>query len=76
MIKGCASFCVQKGKQGNLPDVKKTDRIRMISGILRHAPAYNGEMTDRPNITQNIIATMSNNEIIIEICRKNALREN
>lgn len=33
------------------------------------------EMTDRPNITQNIIVTMSNNEIIIEICRKNALRE-
>lgn len=34
------------------------------------------EMTDRPNITQNIIVTMSNNETIIEICRKNALREN
>ena len=33
------------------------------------------EMTDRPNITQNIIVTMSNNEIIIEICRKNALAE-
>ena len=24
------------------------------------------EMADRPNITQNIIVTMSNNEIIIE----------
>ena len=34
------------------------------------------EMTDRLNITQNIIVTMSNNEMIIEICRKNALREN
>lgn len=34
------------------------------------------EMTDRPNITQNIIVTMSNNETIIEICRKNTLREN
>ena len=34
------------------------------------------EMTDRPNITRNIIVTMSNNEIIIEICRENALREN
>lgn len=34
------------------------------------------EMTDRPNITQNIIVTMSNNETIIEICRKNALMEN
>lgn len=34
------------------------------------------EMADRPNITQNIIAIMSNNEIIIEICRENALREN
>lgn len=34
------------------------------------------EMTDRPNNTQNIIVTMSNNEMIIEICRKNALREN
>lgn len=34
------------------------------------------EMTDRPNITQNVIVTMSNNEIIIGICRKNALREN
>jgi len=34
------------------------------------------EMTDWPNITQNIIATMSNNKIIIEICRENALREN
>lgn len=32
------------------------------------------EMTDRPNITQNIIVTMSNNEIIIEICRKNAIK--
>ena len=34
------------------------------------------EMTDRPNITQNIIVTMSNNEIIIEMCLENALREN
>lgn len=34
------------------------------------------EMADRPNITQNIIVTMSNNETIIEICRENALREN
>lgn len=34
------------------------------------------EMRDRPNITQNIIITMSNNEIIIEMCRKIALREN
>lgn len=28
------------------------------------------EMTVQPNITQNIIVTMSNNEIIIEMCRK------
>lgn len=34
------------------------------------------EMTDRPNITQNIIVTMSNNEIIIGTYRKIALREN
>ena len=34
------------------------------------------EMTDRPNITQNIIITMSNNETIIEMCRKIALRKN
>lgn len=34
------------------------------------------EMADRPNITQNIITTMSNNEIIIEMCRKIALRKN
>ena len=34
------------------------------------------EMTDRPNITQNIITTMSNNEIIIEMCLKIALRKN
>lgn len=32
------------------------------------------EMTDRPNITQNIIVTMSNNEIIIEICRKKCIK--
>lgn len=32
------------------------------------------EMTDRPNITQNIIVAMSNNEIIIEICRKKCIK--
>ena len=41
-LKDTPLFGVQKGKQGNLPAVKKIDRIRMILGILRHAPAYNG----------------------------------
>ena len=76
MIKGCASFCVQKGKQGNLPDVKKIDRIGLFQEYYVMHPHIMVEMTDRPNITQNIIVTMSNNEIIIEICRKNALRGN
>ena len=63
-------FLCSEGKICNLPAVKKIDRIGRFQEYYVMHPHIIVEMTDRPNITQNIIITMSNNEIIIEMCRK------